>query len=194
MAGEIEPTYGEVVKSSANLRIAFLRQEFVEGLVLENTLKEELVASFVEERKILADIEACEKELEATTDNPEKMDEVLQRLSQLQDKATAKGAYSLEPKVEKVMDQIGFSKDDATALVSSFSGGWKMRIGLAKILLSDPYVPAAIATAVAFAIAIIAAAVANPVVSTAIAAIAAAVIYTAAFVYCRYYYQYCCCF
>jgi ATP-binding cassette subfamily F protein 3 len=36
------------------------------------------------------------------------------------------------------MDSMGFSESDADNLVRSFSGGWKMRIGLAKILLQDP--------------------------------------------------------
>ena len=38
------------------------------------------------------------------------------------------------------MDATGFAAVDASALVKSFSGGWKMRIGLAKILLKDPNV------------------------------------------------------
>jgi ATP-binding cassette subfamily F protein 3 len=36
------------------------------------------------------------------------------------------------------MDSMGFSREDGEALVGTFSGGWKMRIGLAKILLLDP--------------------------------------------------------
>jgi ATP-binding cassette subfamily F protein 3 len=45
MYGELEPTSGEVVKSSNDLRISFLRQEFVDELVLSRTLKEELMRS-----------------------------------------------------------------------------------------------------------------------------------------------------
>ena len=86
----------------------------------------------------MRDISQCEEEIGLTTDNPEKMDEVLNRLQKLQDSAIDKECYSLESKVLKVMDNMGFSRDDGTALVSSFSGGWKMRIGLAKILLLNP--------------------------------------------------------
>lgn len=53
LAGEVEPTTGDVVKSSRNLRVAFLRQEFVDELVETNTLREELYTAFQEERELL---------------------------------------------------------------------------------------------------------------------------------------------
>jgi ATP-binding cassette subfamily F protein 3 len=39
--------------------------------------------------------------------------------------------------VEKIMDLMGFTPEEGDALVASFSGGWKMRIGLGKILLTE---------------------------------------------------------
>jgi ATPase subunit of ABC transporter with duplicated ATPase domains len=53
LSGEIEPTTGDVIKSSPNLRIAFLRQEFIDQLNLQNSLRQELLSSFVEEQQIL---------------------------------------------------------------------------------------------------------------------------------------------
>ncbi len=138
LAGELEPNTGSVVTSSTNLRVAFLRQEFIESIVLSRTLKEELLASFTEELRILADIAQCEAELATTTHDPQRMDAVLEELNDLQDLAAQRQCYNLEPRVLKVMDSMGFSVQDGGALVSSFSGGWKMRIGLAKILLLDP--------------------------------------------------------
>jgi len=140
LAGELEPTTGEITKSSRNLRIAFLRQEFIDELNPEAALREELFKAFTEEQKILSDLSDCEEELANTADDPEKMEEVLDRLQQLQDKAISKGVYALDGKVDRVMDTMGFSSADAKLLVKSFSGGWKMRIGLAKILLKDPNV------------------------------------------------------
>jgi len=137
LAGELEPTTGSVTQSSSNLRVAYLRQEFIEHIVLTRTLKEELMSSFTEEQAILEDIAQCEKELEATTDTG-KMDAVLERLQELQELAQESKCYALEPRVLKVMDSMGFTVEDGNALVGSFSGGWKMRIGLAKILLLDP--------------------------------------------------------
>jgi ATP-binding cassette, subfamily F, member 3 len=138
MAGEIEPSSGEMLKSAENLRVAFLRQEFIEQLVLERTLRDELLASFVEEQNILHEITECEESLSHTVDDQDKMNSILERMELLQEKAIAKGAYALNARVDKIMDLTGFSSEDASALVGSFSGGWKMRIGLAKILLLDP--------------------------------------------------------
>lgn len=138
LAGELEPTSGDVIKSSKSIRTAYLRQEFIDGLVLTRTLKEELYSSFEEEEALLRKIAACEEEVGNTTDNPEKMEQVLNKLQELQDEAISKGVYALESRVEKVMGAMGFGPDDASSLVSTFSGGWKMRIGLAKILLKEP--------------------------------------------------------
>ena len=75
-AGEMEPTTGDVVKSSRNLLIAFLRQEFIDEFVMSHTLREELLIAFKSELKILDDIVACEEALSQTTNNPEEMDDV----------------------------------------------------------------------------------------------------------------------
>ena len=140
LAGDIEPTTGDVVKSSRNLRVAFLRQEFTDDLIETNTLREELYTSFSEERQLLKDIADCEEEVARTTDDPNKMEEVLNRLQTLQDKAITQGVYALDSKVDKVMDATGFTPLDGQAMVKSFSGGWKMRVGIAKILLKEPNV------------------------------------------------------
>lgn len=137
LAGELEPSTGTVTRSSSSLRVAYLRQEFIEHIVLTRTLKEELMSAFAEEQAILLDIARCETELETTTD-PAEMDAVLERLQDLQELAKESKCYALEPRVLKVMDSMGFTVEDGNALVGSFSGGWKMRIGLAKILLLDP--------------------------------------------------------
>jgi ATP-binding cassette subfamily F protein 3 len=118
--------------------LAYLKQEFSESLVLTRTFREELLSAFVEEQQILADIESCERELAVVMDGIAGMDDILSRMQGLHDLARTKQCYTLEPRVQKVMDSMGFSPEDGSALVGSFSGGWKMRIGLAKILLQDP--------------------------------------------------------
>ena len=141
LAGELEPTTGDVVKSSKNLRTAVLRQEFVDELVPERTLREEFLSVFTEENAILDDIKATEKELEETSaEDPDKMQEILDRLQELQNKAENRNVYALNSRVQKVMDLMGFTEDEGEDLVASFSGGWKMRLGLGKVLLMDPNV------------------------------------------------------
>lgn len=120
------------------MRVAFLRQEFMDELVMTRTLKEELLASFTDEQEVLRSIEQCENDLAQATDDPDKMQDILNRLQSLQEEAIAMGAYALDAKILKALDAMGFSTDDLNTKVESFSGGWKMRIGLAKILCLDP--------------------------------------------------------
>jgi ATPase subunit of ABC transporter with duplicated ATPase domains len=141
LAGELEPTYGDVVKSSKDLRVAVLRQEFVDELIPERTLKEELLSVFATENAILEEIKETEAALEQlSADDTDKMQQILDRMQELQNEAENKEVYILESRVQKVMDLMGFNEEEADYLVASFSGGWKMRIGLGKVLLQDPNV------------------------------------------------------
>ena len=141
LANELEPTTGDVVKSSKDLRVAMLRQEFVDELIPTRTLKEEMMSVFEAENKILEEIKANEEELaSADGSDPERMQQILDRMQELQNEAEDKEVYVLESRVKKVMDLMGFTEDEGDDLVASFSGGWKMRIGLGKVLLRDPNV------------------------------------------------------
>jgi ATP-binding cassette subfamily F protein 3 len=141
MAGELEPTTGDLVKSSGTLRTAMLRQEFVDELVKERTLKEEFLSVFEEENKILQDLKDAEEALENMAgEDPDAMQQILDRMQELQQRAEDKDVYILESRVKKTMDLMGFNDEEGEDLVASFSGGWKMRIGLGKVLLKDPNV------------------------------------------------------
>jgi ATP-binding cassette, subfamily F, member 3 len=141
LAGELEPTTGDVVKSSKDLRVAVLRQEFVEDLVLTRTLREELLSVFTEENRILEDIKQAEIALETIdSSDSQGMQDILDRMQELQNKAEDKNVNTLDSRVRKTMDLMGFTDDESDELVASFSGGWKMRIGLAKTLLLEPSV------------------------------------------------------
>lgn len=142
LAGELEPTTGDVVKSSKDLRVAILRQEFVDELDPSRTLKEEFFTVFDEENQILKDLRSCELQLEnlGSSSDTDLMQEILDRMQELQAKADNKGVYALESRVQKVLNLMGFTEEEADDLVGSFSGGWKMRIGLGKVLLKDPNV------------------------------------------------------
>ena len=132
--GEMEPTSGDVVKSSKDLRVAILRQEFVDELDMERSLFDEFMSVFKEENQVLQDLRDAETELESMAGaDADKMQEVLDRMANRQAKADAKGVYALESRVQKVMDLMGFSSEEGGFPVKMFSGGWKMRIGLGKV-------------------------------------------------------------
>jgi len=139
MYGEMEPTTGDVVKSKKDLRVAMLRQEFIDELVPDRTLLEEFMSVFVVENKILADLREAETQLEQMTGaDADEMQEVLDRMQKLQATAESKDVYALESKAKKTMNLMGFEDEEEDYLVAMFSGGWKMRIGLGKVLLQDP--------------------------------------------------------
>ena len=92
MSGELEPTTGDVVKSKSDLRVAVLRQEFVEELVPTRTLKEEMMAVFEEENAIMQELKDVEAELANMGDDGDqnRMREILDRMQELQNKAEEK--------------------------------------------------------------------------------------------------------
>jgi len=136
--GELDPDSGDIIKSAEDLKIAFLRQEFVDELVPSRTLKEEMMSVFTEEAEILKELDGMDEVLAKCTEDPNAMQDALDRMAELQNMVEQKGINLLDSKVEKIIDLMGFQSEEADALVASFSGGWKMRIGLGKILLTDP--------------------------------------------------------
>lgn len=140
LAGDLIPNQGDIVKSPSTLTTAILRQEFVDELVGERTLKEEFLQTFEKERQILRELEATQKELEAMSpdEDPEIMQAALDRLQDMHTRVDESKLKALESNVMKMMHLMGFNDDEADDLVSSFSGGWKMRIGLGKVLLRQP--------------------------------------------------------
>jgi len=139
MSGELEPTAGDVVKSSKDLRVAMLRQEFIDEIDLTRSLRDEFTSVFTEEAEIMEGLAQAEKELEGMDgSDADKMQEVLDRMAKLQAKADNKNVNALDSRVSKIMDLMGFEPEEGDYEVSMFSGGWKMRIGLGKVLLKDP--------------------------------------------------------
>lgn len=141
MAGELEPTAGDVIKSNKDLRVAMLRQEFIDEIDPNRSLREEFRSVFTEEAAIMESLAQAERELEGMTGNDsdaDKMQQVLDLMAKLQAKADAKNVNALDSRVSKIMDLMGFEQEEGEYDVSMFSGGWKMRIGLGKVLLKDP--------------------------------------------------------
>ncbi|KAJ3675529.1 hypothetical protein LUZ60_004571 [Juncus effusus] len=131
-----EPDSGNVIKMKENMKIAALSQEF--EVCGTNTVREEFLSTFKEEIEIRDRLEKVQKALESSVQDLDLMGRLLDELDLLQRRAQDVNLDEIEVKVKKLMPELGFQPEDADRLVSSFSGGWQMRISLGKIFLQDP--------------------------------------------------------
>lgn len=133
ISGEIEPTAGEIIRPSS-LKIAYLTQEF--EVDPSRTVREEFWTVFVEANAVQHSLGEVQRAME----NAEGMEleKLIHRLDKLQRKFEALDGYTLDSQIEKILPEMGFNADDGDRLVSSFSGGWQMRMSLGKILLQEP--------------------------------------------------------
>lgn len=135
LSGEFEPDTGTIAVEKA-LKIGFLRQdiEFIPG----RTVLEEAYQAFVEIKQIEGQLERVNKELTERTDyESEEYSLLIEKLSDLTHHYEIIGGYSYEGNAERVLIGLGFKREEFGNLTETFSGGWRMRIELAKLLLQD---------------------------------------------------------
>jgi ATP-binding cassette, subfamily F, member 3 len=100
---------------------------------------------FAECMSVFADLQQMEEELEALTRQMSELDhassaytQVADRFQRVDHEFRARDGYAIEAQVGAVLTGLGFSKDDWRRRTEEFSGGWQMRIALAKLLLQKP--------------------------------------------------------
>lgn len=136
LAGAREPSRGKV-SAPKDTVIEYLPQH----LMTEDgrTVFEEASQAFAHLHEMEAEINAINKELETRTDyDSEEYYALIERVSTLSEKFYSIEEINYEADVEKTLIGLGFSRDDLYRQTSSFSGGWRMRIELAKLLLKRP--------------------------------------------------------
>ena len=133
ISGETEATSGEVIRPPS-LKIAYLTQEF--EVEPTRTVYEEFWTVFTEANAIQQQMNLVQQEME--TSDPEQLDRLINKLDKLQRKFEALEGYTLDAQIEKILPEMGFSSEEGDRLVSSYSGGWQMRMSLGKILLQEP--------------------------------------------------------
>ncbi len=134
IAGEIEPTAGQIVRPSS-LKIAYLSQEF--DIEETRTVKQEMWQAFQEVREIQKELAIIHHHLENLKDG-EDYEPILKKMDRYQRQFEDHNGYELESRIDKLLPELGFKADDGDRLVSEYSGGWQMRMGLGKILLQSP--------------------------------------------------------
>lgn len=131
--GEVEPTAGEIIRPTS-LHIGYLTQEF--EVDPRRTVREEFWTVFQEANQVHHQLIEIPQRMEKA--DPEELDRLIHQLDRLQRQFEGLDGYGLEARIEKILPEMGFTIDDGDRLVSSFSGGWQMRMSLGKILLQTP--------------------------------------------------------
>jgi ATP-binding cassette subfamily F protein 3 len=135
LAGIDEPDSGVVAKP-ADLTIGYLPQD---GLTHQGrTVFEEASSAFQPLLDIKAEMHEIEHKLADTTIAQDEHDAMLSRYAELQDRFRLGDGYSMDLRIATVLRGLGFDPEDSERPCETFSGGWQMRIALAKLLLGRP--------------------------------------------------------
>jgi ATP-binding cassette subfamily F protein 3 len=135
LGGFEEPDSGQIIKPSG-LTVGYLPQD---GLTHGGrTLIEEAGLAFKPLLDMRTEIAALEHTLAEDTHTDADHAAMLSRYSELQEAFRRQEGYSIDLKISTVLRGIGFSQDDLEKPSETFSGGWQMRIALAKLLLGRP--------------------------------------------------------
>ncbi|MEL6352822.1 MAG: ABC-F family ATP-binding cassette domain-containing protein [Cyanobacteria bacterium J06627_28] len=131
--GEVEPTTGNIIRPGG-MHIAALNQEF--EVDPRRTVREEFWTVFTDANKIQQALAEIPIKMESAT--PDELEKLINQLDKKQRQFEALDGYGLEARIEKILPEMGFDSDAGDRLVSSYSGGWQMRMGLGKVLLQSP--------------------------------------------------------
>ncbi|MFO7718941.1 MAG: ABC-F family ATP-binding cassette domain-containing protein [Gillisia sp.] len=135
LSGEQEANTGQIAKDK-ELKIGFLKQDidFIQG----RTVQEEAQQAFEEIKAIEKKMEFINEQLTTRTDyESEAYMDLIHDLSEITHQYEIIGGYNYQGETEKVLTGLGFERNTFNKLTETFSGGWRMRIELAKLLLQS---------------------------------------------------------
>jgi ATP-binding cassette subfamily F protein 3 len=135
LAGMDEPDKGDILKPTS-LTVGYLPQDGLDHS--GRSLLDEAMRAFEPVLAMKAELHDLEERLGDASVSEAEHDALLSRYSELQDRFRAADGYSLDLKVATVLRGLGFSQEDFERPTETFSGGWQMRIALAKLLLGRP--------------------------------------------------------
>ncbi|MDC0652005.1 ATP-binding cassette domain-containing protein [Flavobacteriaceae bacterium] len=135
LSKDIESSAGTMAFDK-DIQIGFLRQDidFVQG----RTILEEAYQAFEEIKEIELKLAAINEQLATRTDyESEIYSQLIIDLTDLTERYELLGGYNYQGDTEKILQGLGFQREDFDKLTDTFSGGWRMRIELAKLLLQN---------------------------------------------------------
>ncbi|MDG1811396.1 MAG: ABC-F family ATP-binding cassette domain-containing protein [Polaribacter sp.] len=129
-------TSGGTMAFDKDVRMGFLRQDI--DFVAGRTILEEAYQAFEEIKKIELELDAINNQLATRTDyESEAYSQLIVDLTEKTERYELLGGYNYQGNTEKILQGLGFKREDFDKLTDTFSGGWRMRIELAKLLLQD---------------------------------------------------------
>lgn len=136
IAGMQLPTSG-IVGIPDGLTVGYLPQQM--QVADSTTVMEEVRKAFADRNALQEELDAIESRIEALDETAwEETSKLLERAELLRERLTMESVGNAEGEIEKTLQGLGFRRSDLTRATSEFSGGWRMRIELAKILLRNP--------------------------------------------------------
>ena len=136
IAGLQQPTSGTVGKSK-DLTVGYLPQHMEVNDT--HTVKEEVAQVFSHISEMHNELDSLTLEIAERTDyESEDYNKLLEKITRLTDRIALESSVNPEAEIEKTLTGLGFKRTDFDRKTSEFSGGWRMRIELAKILLRNP--------------------------------------------------------
>lgn len=135
LSKEMEPDSGQMA-ADKNLSIGFLKQDI--DFVFGRTVLEEAYEAFKDIKILEAKIDDINHQLVERTDYESDIyHQLMVDLNEIQHQYEIIGGYNYQGETEKILQGLGFKRDDFNKLTDTFSGGWRMRIELAKLLLQN---------------------------------------------------------
>ncbi|WP_353129091.1 ABC-F family ATP-binding cassette domain-containing protein [Parapedobacter pyrenivorans] len=131
IVGDYSPTSG-TISMAKDLKIGYLNQDLLSYQSNKSILHVAMEA-FERQNQLHTEIEQLLKKLET-----DYSDDIIQKLSDKQTEFEALDGYNIEYRAHEILAGLGFSDDDQKRQLSEFSGGWRMRVMLARILLQAP--------------------------------------------------------
>ena len=135
LSKEQEADTGQIA-ADKDMKIGFLKQDI--DFDLGKTVLEESYQAFKEIKKCEAQLEEINIQLAERTDyESEAYHQLMVDLNDIQHQYEILGGYNYQGETEKILQGLGFKREDFDKLTDTFSGGWRMRIELAKLLLQN---------------------------------------------------------